>query len=194
MVQLLGLIIWGDRSELRGQDGGYFAPGRGTFHGWKVPKDPRVVVLTKSAALRTPRCGHPSLRSLAPPLPTTTTTLGRGWAPRGSAPYDPSSSQSALSSVSAGMAKTALAPLLRLSQMQPLRWVAFGVPGRMISAPTGNYGRLEAAGAACGRLISFPTQGGRWPFGAPNVTQRSGHVGERTSSGVNKPWHLCRGE
>ena len=72
----------------RPADGGYFAPGRGTFHGWKVPKDPRVVVLTKSAALRTPRCGHPSLRSLARPLPTTTTTLGRGWVPGGSAPYD----------------------------------------------------------------------------------------------------------
>ena len=71
-----------------GKDRGYFAPGRGTFHGWKVPKDPRVVVLTKSAALRTPRCGHPSLRSLARPLPTTTTTLGRGWVPGGSAPYD----------------------------------------------------------------------------------------------------------
>ena len=87
--------------------GGYFAPGRGTFQGWKVPKDPRVVVLTKSAALRTPRRGHPSLRSLARPLPTTTTaqplaalppygcgvplagtTLGRGWVPGGSAPYD----------------------------------------------------------------------------------------------------------
>ena len=60
-------------SRLSEKDGGYFAPGRGTFHGWKVPKDPRVVVLTKSAALRTPRCGHPSLRSLARPLPTTTT-------------------------------------------------------------------------------------------------------------------------
>ena len=82
---------------------GYFAPGRGTFQGWKVPKDPRVVVLTKSAALRTPRCGHPSLRSLARPYPfcpcgtfppdrgnrpLPTTTLGRGWVPGGSAPYD----------------------------------------------------------------------------------------------------------
>ena len=95
------------RCPHRPADGGYFAPGRGTFHGWKVPKDPRVVVLTKSAALRTPRCGHPSLRSLARPLPTTTTaqplaalppygcgvplagtTLGRGWVPGGSAPYD----------------------------------------------------------------------------------------------------------
>ena len=76
------------RCPHRPADGGYFAPGRGTFHGWKVPKDPRVVVLTKSAALRTPRRGHPSLRSLARPLPTTTTTLGRGWVPGGSAPYD----------------------------------------------------------------------------------------------------------
>ena len=95
------------RCPHRPADGGYFAPGRGTFHGWKVPKDPRVVVLTKSAALRTPRCGHPLLRSLARPLPTTTTaqplaalppygcgvplagtTLGRGWVPGGSAPYD----------------------------------------------------------------------------------------------------------
>ena len=25
-----------------GKGRGYFAPGRGTFHGWKVPKDPRV--------------------------------------------------------------------------------------------------------------------------------------------------------
>ena len=94
-------------SRLPEKDGGCFAPGRGTFQGWKVPKDPRVVVLTKSAALRTPRCGHPSLRSLARPLPTTTTaqplaalppygcgvplagtTLGRGWVPGGSAPYD----------------------------------------------------------------------------------------------------------
>ena len=75
-------------SRLPEKDGGYFASGRGTFHGWKVPKDPRAVVLTKSAALRTPRCGHPSLRSLARPLPTTTTTLGRGWVPGGSAPYD----------------------------------------------------------------------------------------------------------
>ena len=73
-------------SRLSEKAGGYFAPGRGTFHGWKVPKDPRVVVLTKSAALRTPRCGHPSLRSLARPLPTT--TQGRGWVPGGSAPYD----------------------------------------------------------------------------------------------------------
>ena len=73
-------------SRLPEKDGGYFASGRGTFHGWKVPKDPRVVVLTKSAALRTPRCGHPSLRSLARPLPTT--TQGRGWVPGGSAPYD----------------------------------------------------------------------------------------------------------
>ena len=86
-----------------GKDRGYFAPGRGTFHGWKVPKDPRAVVLTKSAALRTPRCGHPSLRSLARPYPfcpcgtflpdrgnrpLPTTTLGRGWVPGGSAPYD----------------------------------------------------------------------------------------------------------
>ena len=78
-------VLWSRLSE---KDRGYFAPGRGTFHGWKVPKDPRVVVLTKSAALRTPRCGHPSLRSLARPLPTTTTTLGRGWVPGGSAPYD----------------------------------------------------------------------------------------------------------
>ena len=75
-------------SRLPEKDEGCFAPGRGTFHGWKVPKDPRVVVVANSAALRTPRRGHPSLRSLAPPLPTTTTTLGRGWVPGGSAPYD----------------------------------------------------------------------------------------------------------
>ena len=46
------------------------------------------IVVAKSAPLRTPKRGHPELRSLAPPLPTATTTLGRGWVPRGAAPYD----------------------------------------------------------------------------------------------------------
>ena len=68
--------------------GGYFASGRGTFQGWKVPKDPRVVVLTKSASFGTSRHRHPSLRSLAPTLPIATTPLGCNWVPGGSAPYD----------------------------------------------------------------------------------------------------------
>ena len=29
---------------------------------------------------------------------------------------------------------------------------------------------------------------------APTKAQQSGFCGERTSSGVNEPWHLCRGE
>ncbi len=45
-------------------DGGYFAPGRGTFHGWKVPKDPRAVVLAKYTSLGTPRRGHSSYAPL----------------------------------------------------------------------------------------------------------------------------------
>ena len=51
-------------SRLSEKDGGYFAPGRGTFHGWKVPKDPRAVVLTKYASLGTPRRGHSSYAPL----------------------------------------------------------------------------------------------------------------------------------
>ena len=51
-------------SRLLTKDGGCFAPGRGTFHGWKVPKDPRAVVLTKYASLGTPRRGHSSYAPL----------------------------------------------------------------------------------------------------------------------------------
>ena len=66
-----------------------------------------LLVVAKCAELRFRRSGENRARSLAPPLPTTTTaqplaalppygcgvplagtTLGRGWVPGGSAPYD----------------------------------------------------------------------------------------------------------
>ena len=66
-----------------------------------------LLVVAKCAELRFRRSGENCARSLAPPLPTTTTaqplaalppygcgvplagtTLGRGWVPGGSAPYD----------------------------------------------------------------------------------------------------------
>ena len=66
-------------SRLPEKDGGYFAPGRGTFQGWKVPKDPRAVVLTKYASLGTPRRGHSSyapLLVLSQPRPLRWVVVG----------------------------------------------------------------------------------------------------------------------
>ena len=42
---------------------------------------PAGIVVAKSALFRTPKCGHPSCRSLAPPLPTKPASLGFGGDP-----------------------------------------------------------------------------------------------------------------
>ena len=45
------------------------------------PRPTGAFVVAKSALFRTPKCGHPSCRSLAPPLPTKPASLGFGGDP-----------------------------------------------------------------------------------------------------------------
>ena len=101
-----------------------------------------------------------------------------------------SSSQSTLGSVSAGTAKTAPAPLLLLSHLNPLtlgfKWVPSG-PVRPTPPVRGRW--PKARGGRDHRTLQSCNDE---PNRAPNKTY--GFVGERTSSGVNEPWHLCRGE
>ena len=80
--------------------------GKARAHGSRRRSN-ALLVVAKCAELRFRRSGENCARSLAPPLPTTTTaqplaalppygcgvpladtTLGRGWVPGGSAPYD----------------------------------------------------------------------------------------------------------
>ena len=64
--------------------------------------------------------------------------------------------------------------------------------------------RPGEAGFPCQGEMSRRDKGGRdhralhdannEPNWAPTKARRSGFCGERTSSGMSEPWHLCRGE